>query len=456
MNRRLLFNTLYLLPLLMMTLSFAACSNDDDDFGGENSANSHIGKWFLDWSSPEKTLWTELDFDANGNYTTYQIVSSLKEGINLKHTGTTSYTRKGNTLVCQEDYSDIGAGIQTAKYDITYADKYTLTLCYTQGGSDEPYCRIVDEYYIIAGESIPFGFQDSEFSGAGYSTTDERIARVDDSGMITAIKHGDTYITARASSGRAVAIKLHVVDLEQPYTEYGEDLTLTKKQIIAKYGNNYSELESLNAIVYYVGDLNTEQLSFKFTKHDKVEQIIASPWDASYVAEMAEYFKKKYKLVQQENGFYAFYNSDDKCQYFITTDTGHKMNGYQRILPDFEQYDDLIVNGSADELVGEFGYILTSQDSEYGQFPVTDGNMYYGIRFIYDKVTRKTLWIKCYLKDEFSVEKATEMVKEFYPYYYDRFGYFSSKYIDTIYPLVSVKVEKDEASGSVVIIYTKY
>lgn len=456
MSRRLLFNKLYLLPLLMMALSFASCSDDDDDFGGENSANSHIGKWFLDWSSPEKTIWTEMDFDVNGNYTCYQIISSLKEGLSLKHTGTTSYTRQGNTLVCQEDYSNVGTGIQTVKYDITYTDKYTLTLCYAQGGSDESYSRIVNEYYIKAGESIPFGFQDSEFSDAGYSTTDERIARVDDSGIITAIKHGDTYITARASSGRAVTIKVHVVDFEQPYTEYGEDLTLTKKQVIAKYGNNYSELDSINSIVYFVGDLNTEKLSFKFTKHDKVEQIIALQWDGSYVAEMAEYFKKKYKIVQQENGFYGFYNSDDKCQYFITTDTEHKMNGYQRILPDFEQYDDLIVNGSADELVGEFGYVLTSQSSEYGLFPVTYGNMYDSILFKYDKVTRKTLWIKCFLKDKFSVEKATEMVTEFYPYYFDGLGYFSSKYIDTIFPLVSVNVEKDEDSGLAVITYVKY
>ena len=456
MNRRILFNALYLLPLLIMALSFASCSDDDDDLGGENSANSHIGKWFLDWSSPEKILWTEMDFDAKGNYSCYQIISSLKEGLNLKHTGETTYYREGNTLVCQEDYSDLGLGMTTERYDITYVDKYTLTLSYAQAGSEEPYSRIVDEYYIKAGESIPFGFKDPEFTDAAYSSTDERIARVDDSGNITAIKHGDTYITARASTGTAVTIKVHVVDFDQPYTEYGEDLTLTKKQIIEKYGNNYNELQSLNSIVYYVGDLNTEQLSFYFTDHDKVEQIMATVWDRSYITEMTAYFNSKYELLRQGDGYYGFYNENDKCQYFITTDIEHKYNGYIRILTDFEQYNDLIVNSSADELAAAFGYTLANQDSGYGQIYVENGNMYDNILFRYDKAFRHTLWIKCTLKHGFSIEKATEIVKEFYPYYFDGLGYFASQNPWTLSPMVSVNIEKDEESGEVSILYTRY
>lgn len=455
MNRRILFNALYLLPLLMMALSFASCSDDDDDLGGENSANSHIGKWFLDWSSPEKTIWTEMDFDAKGNYSSYQIISSIKEGINVRHKVESTYYRENNALICQEDWTDIGGNYSTERYDIVFVDKYTLILGYAPTGSEETYSRIVDEYYVTVGESIPFRFEDGGFANAVYSVTDERIAQIDNNGNITAIKHGVTYITARTSSG-AVTVKVHVVDFEQPYTEYGADLTLTKKQIIEKYGNDYFELKSDNEIVYYVGNFDTEAVNFKFTRHDKVEIILATLWDRTYVTEMAEYFKGKYEMLsQKENSFYGFYNTDDKCSYFITTDLEHKLNGYVRIMSDFEQYDDLIVNGSADELAAQFGYTITKEDGGYCFINVPKGNMYKGIRFRYDEATRKTKWIQCFLRDGLSLSKATEMVQEFYPYYEDGLGYCASESWWTLSPIVFVEADKDEDSGEVFIRYSK-
>lgn len=450
MKRRLLFNTLYLLPMLMMALLFAACSDDDDNFGGENSANSHIGQWFLDQSSPGKILWSEMSLDAMGNYSSNLIISSRKEALNHRVKSKTTYYREGNTLVCQEDYPSTGGGISTERYDIIYVDKYTFTWSYAIDGSTETYNRIVDEYYINVGDSIPFGFNDSEFTNANYKSTDERIAQVDDYGNITAIKHGTTYITARANVG-AITIKVHVIDFEQPYTEYGADLTLTKKQIINKYGKDYDELQD-HSLVYYLGDMDTKAVHFRFTNHDKVKAILVDIWDHSYITEMAGFFASKYKRKgQEDNGFNLFVTADDKCSYYIYTDLKTYTNGYERILSDFEKYDDLIVNSTADELAAAFKCTIGEEYEDRFQVMVEEGNMYDYMTIMYNNQTRRTSIIMCTLKEEFSLEKATEIVKELYPYYLDGMGYHDGTRI----PYTYIRIEKNKRTGRVIIKYYK-
>lgn len=453
MKRKLIYG-LYILPLMMMVFALSSCSDDDDDFGGAAISNSYVGNWFLDWSSTEKKMWIEMDFDAAGNFKYYEIMSSIKEGLNIREKGETSYTKDGNSLVCRFDWSSTGTS-STERLDITYVDKYTLVLVNDQTGSEETYSRIVDEYYIKVGESATFEFNDSEFANANYSATDERIAKVDDNGNITAVRHGTTYITARSGVG-AVTIKVNVIDVEQPYTEYGEDLTLTKKQVIEKYGNYYLEDKVNNRLIYNLGDMDTESVSFTFTSHDKVKNIMVSLWEPSYVSGMAKFFEGKYQRVGQEkDGFNMFYNADDKCGYYLYTDLGYCVNGYERILPDFEKYDDLTASGTADELAAEFGYTITEEDGGHCFIPIENGNMYEYVMIAYNEDTRDIQYVTYILSDDYSVEQATSMVQEFYPYYMDGFGYCASEYWWTLSPVVFVDVEEDEDLGCVTLTYTK-
>ena len=411
MKRKIIY-CLYILPLVMMVFTLSSCSDDDDDFGGAAISNSYVGNWFLDWSSTEKKMWVEMDFDASGNFKYYNIMSSLKEGLNLREKIESTYSKDGNTLVCRFDWSSTGTS-STERFNITYVDKYTLVLTYDQTGSEETYSRIVDEYYIKVGESTQFEFNDSEFANANYSTTDERIAKVDDNGNITAVRHGTTYITARSEVG-AVTIKVNVIDVDQPYTEYGEDLSLTKQQIIEKYGNDYFESKETNHLVYYIGDMDTEEVTFAFTSHNKVKTIRVSLWEPSYVSGMAKFFESKYQRVGQEkDGFNLFYNADDKCRYYIYTDLGYSVNGYERILPDFEKYDDLSVSGSADELAAEFGYTITEEDGGHCFISVEDVDMYDFAMIGYDEDTREIAYVSYVLQEGYTVEQVTEMVKGF-------------------------------------------
>ena len=453
MKRKIIY-CLYILPLVMMVFTLSSCSDDDDDFGGAAISNSYVGNWFLDWSSTEKKMWVEMDFDASGNFKYYNIMSSLKEGLNLREKIESTYSKDGNTLVCRFDWSSTGTS-STERFNITYVDKYTLVLTYDQTGSEETYSRIVDEYYIKVGESTQFEFNDSEFANANYSTTDERIAKVDDNGNITAVRHGITYITARTGVG-AVTIKVNVIDVDQPYTEYGEDLSLTKQQVIEKYGDNYMEDKVNNRLIYYMGDMDTHSVNFTFTSHDKVKIIMVSLWEPSYVSGMAKFFESKYQRVgQEDDDFNLFYNEDDKCRYHLYTDLGTSVNGYERILPDFEKYDDLTSSGSADELAAEFGYTITEEDGGHCFISIEDGDMYDFAMIGYDEDTREIAYVSYVLKEGYTVEQVTEMVKEFYPFYMEGLGYCASEYWWTLSPIVFVEVEEDEDLGVITLTYTK-
>lgn len=456
MKRKSFLNKLYILQILIAAVTFASCSDDNEDTGSNVQTNSYMGRWFLDWSNSEKVTWLEMDFDANGNFTYAEIMSSHKEGLNIREKGSSTYHKEGNTLVCRFDWSSTGTS-STDRLDITYSDKYTLVLTNVQMGTEETYSRIIDEYYIKAGETVPFEFKDSDFSNATFSVTDKRIATVDDSGLITAVKHGTTYITARASVG-TVTVKVNVIDTEQPYTEYGEDLSLNKRQIIAKYGDNYMELKdanSVNSIVYYMGDMDTEAVNFSFTNHDKVKTIMVSLWESPYVADMTKFFEGKYERVgKEDNGFNSFYNNNGKYGYFICTDIPMMYNSYIRMLPDFEKYDELVTNGNADELAAQFGYTITEEDGGSCLLEIENGDMYEFALMLYDEETREIKRVHFLCKDGTDIAKATDMVKEFYPHYMDGLGYCASEYWWTLSPLVFVDIEENEF-GSISIIYSK-
>lgn len=453
MKRKSFLNKLYILHILIAAVTFASCSDDNEDTGSNVKTNSYMGRWFLDWSNSEKTMWLEMGFDASGNFTYAEIMSSHKEGLSIREKGSSTYRKEGNTLVCRFDWSSTGTS-STERLDITYSDKYTLVLTNAQMGTAETYSRIIDEYYIKVGETAPFEFEDSDFSNATFSATDKRIATVDDSGLITAVKHGTTYITARAGVG-AVTVKVNVIDTEQPYTEYGEDLSLNKKQIIAKYGDNYYELEQDNSIVYYMGDMDTKEVNFRFTNHDKVKAIMVDLWESSYIADMTKFFEGKYERVgKEDNGFNSFYNSNGKCGYFICTDIPMMYNSYIRILPDFEKYDELIINGNADEFAAQFGYTITEEDGGSCLLEIENGDMYELALMLYDEETHEIQRIIFICKDGTDIAKATDMVKEYYPYYMDGLGYCASEKWWTLSPKVFLDIEENRF-GSISIIYSK-
>ena len=73
----------------------------------------------------------------------------------------------------------------------------------------------------------------------------------------------------------------------------------------------------------------------------------------------------------------------------------------------------------------------------------------------YDEDTREIAYVSYVLKEGYTVEQVTEMVKEFYPFYMEGLGYCASEYWWTLSPIVFVEVEEDEDLGVITLTYTK-
>lgn len=307
-----LINRLWLLPLLLLPLMVCTSCSDDDE--AESASHSGIlGGWFMDWSTSDKVILDEITFYGNGTFDYCNIISSIKEDINSKEADTSTYTYDGKVLTCLYNWSTTGSSTEKLKVD--YLDKYTCTLENEANGAVETSSRIVDTYYLNVGDVTDFVFQDPDFSATSYVSSDSRIALVSEAGEISAIKRGTTYITARADVG-AVTIKIIVSDRKYATDEYGDDLTLSKREIAKKYGKNYMDLPALNGWLYYPGYVDINAVMFVFDKNGKVKKVTAQYWTDIDLSKITQSFENKYERVGVEDeGFNAFVVHGGKCNY---------------------------------------------------------------------------------------------------------------------------------------------
>lgn len=415
---RRLINRLWLLPLLLLPLMVCTSCSDDDD--AESASHSGIlGGWFMDWSTSDKVILDEITFNGDGTFEYCNIISSIKADLNLKEAGTSTYSYDGKVLSCLYNLS---SGSTTQKLKVDYLDKYTCTLENEANGAVETSSRIVDTYYLNVGDVTDFVFQDPDFSATSYASSDSRIALVSETGEISALKRGTTYITARADVG-AVTIKIIVSDRKYATDEYGDDLTLSKREIKNKYGKNYSELPALNGWLYYPGYVDINAVLFVFDIHGKVKRVDVQYWTDIDLSKITQSFENKYERVGVEDeGFNAFVVHGDKCNYYAYTDVKTSSVGYEKIESDFEKYDGCI-SSTADEIAKLLGYELTEEDDGLISVRLYDGDMYEKVQVLYDTETLIPQLVVFTCKEGVTQQEALDLVKTKYPFFAKDMGY---------------------------------
>lgn len=413
-----LINRLWLLPLLLLPLMVCTSCSDDDD--AESASHSGIlGSWFMDWSTSDKVMWDEMTFNGDGTFEYCNIISSIKADMNLKEAGTSTYSYDGKVLKCLYNWS---TGSSTQKLKVDYLDKYTCTLVNEANGAVETSSRIVDTYYLNVGDVTNFVYEDPEFSATSYASSDSRIALVSETGEISALKRGTTYITARADVG-AVTIKIIVSDRKYATDEYGDDLTLSKREIAKKYGKNYSELPALNGWLYYPGYVDINAVLFVFDVHGKVKRVDVQYWQDIDLSKITQSFENKYERVGVEDeGFNAFVVHGDKCNYYAYTDVKTSSVGYEKIESDFEKYDGCI-SSTADEIAKLLDYELTEEDDGLISVRLYDGDMYEKVQVLYDTETLTPQLVVFTCKEGVTQQEVLDLVKTKYPFFAKDMGY---------------------------------
>ena len=446
-----LINRLWLLPLLLLPLMVCTSCSDDDE--AESASRSGIlGGWFLDWSSSDKAMWNEMTFNGDGTFAYCTVTSSVKEEINLKEADTSTYTYDGKVLSCLYNWS-MGSS-STEKLRVDYLDKYTCTVENEAYGAVETYSRIVDTYYLNVGDVTNFVYEDPDFSATSYVSSDSRIALASETGEISALKRGTTYITARADVG-AVAIKIIVSDRKYATDEYGDDLTLSKREIVKKYGKNYLELPALNGWLYYPGYVDINAVMFVFDKNDKVKKVTAQYWTDIDLSKITQSFENKYERVGVEDeGFNAFVVHGDKCNYYAYTDVKTSTVGYEKIESDFEKYDGC-VSSTADEIAKLLGYELTEEDDGLISVRLYDGDMYEKAQVLYDTETLTPQIVAFTCKEGVTQQEVLDLVKASYPVFVEDMGYCEREDWWNMSKVIFVTVGTDK-KGHTQVKYVRY
>lgn len=421
--------------VLLSLLAYTSCSDDDNT--SSTSASHFLGGWYLDWSTSEKINWNEMNFYADGTFNYCTITSSMKEDVNIKEEGKSTYTYDGKVISCLYNWTTGNAS--TEKLQINYLDKYTCILENITYGLEEAYSRIVDTYYLNVGDATKFVFNDPEFQANSYTSANTKIAQVTETGEITAIKRGTTYITARAEVG-SVTIKVVVTDQNFATDEFSNDLTLSKREIIKKYGKDYMELPDLNGLLYYPGERDINELMFKFDKTGKVTEVMVGYWPGSDFQKINQSFNRKYKHIGiEENGYNVYLASNEKCNYYASVDIQMSMVSYTKKINDFEKYD-LGILGTADELAQLLGYELTEEDDGYFATALKGGDTYEAATVMYDTETKMPQMIVFTCKENVSEDYMQNLVKERYPDYHEKFGFCNQTEWSTTGKIVFVSV----------------
>lgn len=150
----------------------------------------------------------------------------------------------------------------------------------------------------------------SPAEGVTYTSDDTFYATVDDTGLITAEKVGQTKITVSSSNG----VKSIPVTIMPQYTLY-EDLTpyigASLNTITAKYGTNYTTATNKDGSVTYTFKDPTSYvagLGFNMEGGKCASAMVAV--STKYLSMLTKYLLERYAVIGMQNDYYFFLNHD--------------------------------------------------------------------------------------------------------------------------------------------------
>lgn len=443
---RKLFNAMVLpLFVLAMTAVCVSCGDEDDENSIVPQKKSIVGEWYSDNSSADKTFNGVFYYNSDGTFNYATLISSPKEGLNEKTTGTSTYTISGNVL---KEYGEIGG-----TFKILNSNEYTLELSDEQLGVVETLYKIIDTYSIERGNVSSYDFSNIGITPVSFTTSDSRIATVAANGEITAVKRGTAYITARFVSG-AVVVRVNVTDGDSMTDDFSENLNLSIEDIVNKFGNQYFIPESKEYLAYYMGDWEIESVCFYFDDFGKVKCVIIQYWPDINMKAIDKSFKKKYSLSESNDNYNIYKGSKEKINYFIVCDWNAYTVSYTKKQSEFEYFDGY-KNMKADEIATESGYELTDEDD--GAFL----KAYYGeyfdrITVMYDNDTKEVTMISLRCAEGITLEDVEPWYKENYPVYIEGLGYCEREdWFNVEHPMF-IKIKLNERNGRVEVMYMKF
>lgn len=443
-------------------MSFVSCSSDDDS-GKSESKPSIIGEWFEDSSEGDVKLFSTMNCHEDNTVDFWLGYANTPTSLYYDYSGT--YSLDGNTLT-EKYVSPITGENTTDVYDVVSISKYTLVTKLQKGNSTTQMSRIVGTEKITVNEVSTFNANDPELVPLSYKSSNESVAKVDESGKITAMKRGTAYISGQASNGTAV-IRVIVSDPDNVIDDFMSFVGGSIDNVTRIYGKNYTEVSAtMVERTYALLDETTEKVVFDY--YGGVVLMATATLRSSVDSEaIVASFEKKYTRFSDSKYVPVFSTVVDGQEYHITYFISDGMIVYMPYIETpqteynfsteaFEQFDNLIMMGTADVVANTYGITLTEENMEDGWFDIENLNneIFREVSVMFnedpdDEDFMKLTTIMLYTKS--GIKQAD--IEQWYADHYTATGDEKNPYQSSTTPVYYISFKQ---SGSSTIVYYKF
>lgn len=392
--RRIKFFTSIMLPLICLT----GCQEEDNS----EYRDSIVGEWFYDISDNNQTVLGTEEFTSDGKFKEWSTIIGPAYYVNQTVEG--RYTCDENIKIVYSTKYEPTQFVDIIR--INSIDHYNFNVYIETASAYRSFHRIIDTYSMNVGESRACNINDAAFNATGYISCDEKIASVDNSGNIRALKRGTTFIRMISSIGEAV-IRVTVTDPDNVIDDYLKYINSPIDQVIKDFGNNYTEYnekDGTTQLMYNTLDDITRRLFFSYILKDKVCMIEQKIKDDADMSAIIESFDKKYELSDENESYRSYLCYMDDYIISIKVYSQQLTITYALYLYDIEKFDGMITV-NIDNFAKWFNYDLST--SQYNSSNNTcyfskfiDNIIYKAIIIEYNNTTRDISLLRLVLRSE--------------------------------------------------------
>ena len=403
------------LSILLFSLVFGSCSNDDEDF----KTYSITGEWFGTYSDQSQVVMTTIEFSNNRSYKEWTAYVAKENSFNHTREGSYSNGEKIDIIFSTKynptQFHKVWRVIETDKYKLRIFDE-------TDNG-EQTYQRVVDTYNMNVGESRVFSINDTDFNATAFHSCDESVATVDDNGEIHAIKRGSTFIQIVSPVGQ-VALRVKVTDSNNIIDDYSSYLNLPTSNVVKDFGQIYNErtLEKGRKFLSYdIIDDIIKHLDFHYILDEHIYMVYGEFKEEADINAIITDFNIRYTRIESDNNYihsfyFTRYDKNVFEQYIgVTIDEQRRTIKYQYFPNAYEVFDGMI-RLSIDDLAAWFNFDLSTRKEEGFFLALINNALFDAIAINYDESSRiiKSLQLIC--KEEVTIND----ISLWYSYHYTR------------------------------------
>lgn len=315
---------LCLIAIFISVFIFSGCKTDPDTDTPVIDISLLQGEWLsLDNT---QNLITDVSFSQ------YRFSGSVYKNSEIDYTieGRWAYVASSGRLTMDIDYST-SSSIVSKTYSISNLNKNMLQLNDIELSSQKTFYRVVEKYDICIGDQLYIRYGTEGMSYSTYTSSDTKIAIVDEFGNVTAKNIGTCFVSIKDATTTCY-VKI-VVSPRVP--KYSEEILFNIDKILQVYGTptKTSEYNGLKIADYDFPSFDTGLIGVEYwydetTRHVREIFTFYKNKDA-YNAEVDYLSKNFYEL----DGTYCLYKEVSRNNFYIYPYTldGLLIIGYERL-----------------------------------------------------------------------------------------------------------------------------